>query len=240
MRGSADGLAESGPQLWCAPLDLPASALGALTSCVDEEERGRASRYRRAIDRDRFLAARGWLRHLLAAEMGATPREVLVEYARGGKPRLGDSDLRFSLARSGGAALFGLSWGAEIGVDIEAVRTDADVDDIARRFFAPQELAALASLPDQERLEASFQCWTRKEAYVKGLGVGVGVPLDTFDVWGDGSSPVALDRWRIHRVEVARGFAAAVAVDGLDDWSPAAPGALRSPATDGPAGSIER
>jgi 4'-phosphopantetheinyl transferase len=229
VSGSPHEVVEGAPQLWCAPLDLPTSVLGVLASWLSEDERARAARHRRSIDRDRLQAARGWLRLLLGWQLGVEPGTVEFAYAKGGKPHLGEDTLRFSLSRSGGVALFGLARGAEIGVDIERVRTNADIDDIAARFFSAAEQTALAALADGERLEASFECWTRKEAYVKALGVGIGAPLDTFDAWGNGASPVDVGGWWIHRVSVPRGFTAAVAVEGLDQWTPAPPRPLRSP-----------
>jgi 4'-phosphopantetheinyl transferase len=231
VKGSANGVVEGAPQLWCAPLDLPAAALGILAGSLSEDEHRRAARYRRPIDRDRMLATRGWLRHLLGAELGVAPDSIELAYAEGGKPHAGEDGPRFSISRSAGVALFGLARGIEIGVDIEQVRTNADVEDIAARFFSPDERSALATLCDTERLEASFQCWTRKEAYVKGLGVGIGAPLDTFDAWANGASPAIVGSWRIHRLEVARGFAASVAVEGLDRWNPGVPRVLSFPST---------
>jgi 4'-phosphopantetheinyl transferase len=111
----------------------------------------------------------------------------------------------------------------DVGVDVEAIRATADIDGIAARFFSPAEQRALASLPPAQRVAASFQCWTRKEAYVKGIGAGLTVPLRTVEVWAGGRQRVAVSGWSVHQVDMAPGFAAAVAGAGIGAWVPNVP-----------------
>ena len=118
------------------------------------------------------------------AQLRCAPGDVRIVTGDLGKPRLACSDLRFSAARSAGIALYATSWTMEVGVDIEAIRTTADIDGIAARFMSPAEQRALASLPPTQRLAAFFQCWTRKEAYVKGIGTGLSFPLRDVDRMG--------------------------------------------------------
>jgi 4'-phosphopantetheinyl transferase len=226
--------------LWLAPLDLPASSLRNLTACLSPEEKERAAGYRRRLERDRFAAARGWLRRLLAAQLLCAPAEVRFQGGDGVKPRVESSDLRFSASRSEDVSLFATSWKTEVGVDIEAIGVTTDVEAIAARFFSPGERRALASLPADRRRPASFQCWTCKEAYVKGVGAGLAFPIETIDSWSGGGGPASVSSWTIHQVEVGSGFAAAVAGEGLDGWTPTVPHRLGSPISEQPTGTIER
>jgi 4'-phosphopantetheinyl transferase len=221
--GTDDAQAGAGLSLCWAPLDISATALRGLSSCVSPEERQRADLFRRPLDRARFLAARGWLRRLLASQLLCAPGEVPIVTGDSGKPMLACSDLCFSAARSAGIALYAMSWTMDVGVDVEAIRATADMDAIAARFFSPAEQRALASLPPAQRLAASFQCWTRKEAYVKGIGAGLTFPLRTVDVWAGGRQPVMVSGWSVHQVDVAPGFAAAVAGAGIGAWVPNVP-----------------
>jgi 4'-phosphopantetheinyl transferase len=209
--------------LWWVRLDGPSSVLRELTESLSAEERGRADRLERELERDRFLAARGWLRRLLARELGCAPAEVTIVADEGGKPRVADAPLRFSAARSEGLALYATSWHTEVGVDVEAIRTPVDVEGIAARFFSPGERRALEMLPAERRVTAAFHCWTRKEAFVKGIGAGVSFPLAGVDVWAGDGRPVTVSGWSIQQVDVAAGFAAAVAGADLGDWVPALP-----------------
>jgi 4'-phosphopantetheinyl transferase len=219
-------------ELWWAPLDVSAPALRGLTACLSCEERQRADRFHSSLDGGRFLAARGWLRRLLASQLLCAPGEVRIVSGEDGKPRLPDSDLCFSAARSAGIAVYATSWRMDVGVDVEAIRATADVDGIAARFFSPAEQRALASLPPAQRMAASFQCWTRKEAYVKGTGAGLSFPLRTVDVWVGGRQRAVVSGWSVHQVDLAPGFAAAVAGADLGDWVPNVLRKLGAPSPD--------
>ncbi len=111
----------------------------------------------------------------------------------------------------------------EVGVDIEAIQATADIDGISARLMSPAEQRSFASLPPAKRRAAFFQCWTRKEAYVKGIGTGLSFPLREVDVWDGGRRPATVSGWSVHQVDVAPGFAAAVAGAGLGYWVPPVP-----------------
>jgi 4'-phosphopantetheinyl transferase len=182
-----------------------------LASCLSPAERERVDRLAPPLDRSRRVAARGWLRRLLASELDCGPAEVRIATGGHGKPRLADAQLFFNAATSGGLAVYATSWNTEVGVDVEAIRAIPEADAIAARFFSPAERCELASLPELPRREAFFRCWARKEAYLKGIGVGLTVPTDTFEV-GVGSGGVTVRDWSVRDVDVGPGFAAAVAI----------------------------
>jgi 4'-phosphopantetheinyl transferase len=209
--GTDEGREPARLSLWWAPLDIPASARRELTDCVSSGERRRADEYDRPGDGDRFLTARGWLRHLLAAQLLCDPGDVRIDTGENGKPVLTGSELKFNASRSAGLALYATSWTTEVGVDIEAIRSTVDVVGIAARFFTTEEQSALASLAPAQRLTATFWCWTRKEAYVKGVGTGLTIPINTIEVGVDSGRQATVSDWTVHQVNVAPGFAAAVA-----------------------------
>jgi 4'-phosphopantetheinyl transferase len=214
--------------LWWADLDGPESAAIArdLNASLSPDEQRRADRLNRPLDRERFRLARGWLRRLLAAQLGCRPGEVTLLAGEAGKPRIAGSQLRFSAARSEGAALYATSWQMEVGVDVEAIRSPLDVDGIAGRFFTSSEQEALAALSPERRVRAAYECWTRKEAYVKGIGAGLSFPLNTVDVWPGDALRATVGSWSIHPVDVGPGLAAAVAGAEPGDWQPGAPDRL--------------
>jgi len=159
------------------------TAAGALA--LSAEERARAARLHRRSDARSWVAGRVVLRRLLGDELDMAPGVVPLATNTHGRPVLSGGwggDLRFNLAHSGEVALYALAIGREVGIDIERVRRDFDVLELARRFFASEETAALAALPAAARPEAFCRCWTRKEAYLKALGTGLSAPLDAFAV----------------------------------------------------------
>jgi 4'-phosphopantetheinyl transferase len=210
---------------WAA-LDVSPPLLRRLAASLSPAERLRAEQLGRDADRDRFVAARGWLRHLLAQQLGCTPSQVTLRTEEGEKPVIPGSRLCLSVARSHDVAVFATSSETELGVDLEAIRPGLDVDAIAARFFSPGEYRSLSALPPEDRQAAAYQCWTCKEAYGKAIGTGLTYPLAEVDVWRPGQAAMTVPPWSIHPVDLRPGFAAAVAVQGLPDWRPPRPSCL--------------
>lgn len=222
--------------LWWAALDGAASAplAAELMASLSPEEERRANRLNRSLDGRRFRAGRGWLRRLLATELGCRPEEVTFASGEGGKPRVLGSELHFSAARSEDVALYAVSWRTEIGVDLEAIRATADVEAVARRFFTAAERRALAALAPECRTRAIYESWTRKEAYLKGTGQGLSVDPRGLEVLPGHDGVTRIGGWAIHQLDFSPRFAAAVAATELEDWRPPAPRQLTMP---GPASS---
>jgi 4'-phosphopantetheinyl transferase len=169
-----------------ARLDVGLDAVRASAAILTEAERQRAARFAFDRDRQRFIVARARLRELLAVRLGVRPRSVELACGARGKPalsrRFADAELRFNVSHSEDLAAYAFLRGREIGIDVERVRAIAGTDDIAVHFFSRRENEAYRALDPHDRLIGFFNCWTRKEAFVKALGDGVHHPLDRFDV----------------------------------------------------------
>jgi len=208
-------------------LDVPRDVLGARYGILSADERSRAARYDLPAVRDRFVAGRGWLRCLLAERLRCEPADLRFGYGPHGKPYLldaGETGLEFNLAHSGANAVCAIVCGRAVGVDIEEIRADRETDELAQRYFAVAEWKTLATLPVEQRLEAFYRCWSRKEAFIKAIGDGLTFPLDDFEVSLRPEEPPALlfvrgdpratSRWTLHELHGPPGFAVTVAVDG--------------------------
>ena len=214
--------------VWGARLDAPREVVRRLHLTLAPDERERAGRFHFQRDRDHFIVARGLLRAVLGEYLNVGPELLRFEYGAQGKPSLAavqnQGGLRFNLSHSDGVALFAVARGREVGVDVERVSARVSCDEVAGRFFSPREVAALRALPPLQREAAFFDCWARKEAYIKARGEGLSLPLDAFDVSFAPGEPAALLANRLDPAEVSRwtlrglaswpGFAAAVAVEG--------------------------
>jgi len=167
-------------------LDVEPEAVRASAALLSDAARQRASRFAFDHDRRRFIVARAQLCRLLAARLGVRPESVELVYGPRGKPALSrcfaDSDLRFNVSHSEDVAVYAFAPGREIGIDVEAIRVIHDADDIAARFFSRCEYEAYCALDRRDRPLGFFNCWTRKEAFIKALGDGIYYPLDRFDV----------------------------------------------------------
>ncbi len=216
-------------QLWQVELGGQAADSADLLALLSGDERARAARFHFRRDRDRFVAARGLLRRILADYLDLVPNAIRFAYGPYGKPALaGDlalSGLRFNLSHADDIALCAVTRDREVGVDIERLRTDLDAAALAKQFFSHWEIAALRALPPALQDAAFFACWTRKEAYIKARGEGLSLPLDHFDVTVAPEEPPRLHvegapeeaaRWSLHRLAAPPGYAAALAVQGHD------------------------
>lgn len=181
--------------LWSARIAAPAD--GAAMSVLDRDERARAGRFRFPIDRDRYVARHVFLRQVLAGYLGTTPQGVRIHTTRLGRPELdAPCSLDFSISHSDGRALVAVSRGGRVGVDIERVRHLDDALDLAADHMTEREVACVRSVPLGSRSRAFLELWTRKEAAVKAMGLGLSQPLDRFDTGEPGpdgvSSPTGL------------------------------------------------
>jgi 4'-phosphopantetheinyl transferase len=170
--------------VWVVDLYVLNHTLHHVYELLGEDERQRAERFRFPIDRRRFVVARATLREILGRYLQTAPERLEFEYGEYGKPKLSKphTGVRFNASRSGERALIACTQGHEIGVDIESLSRELEIDDLSRRFFTASENQKLASFPADRRKEAFLRCWTCKEAFIKAVGKGVSLGLDKFDV----------------------------------------------------------
>jgi 4'-phosphopantetheinyl transferase len=222
-------LGEKEVHLWLAAVPDCLPDLETLREVLDAEERERAARFHFERDRERYIVARGVLRRLLSAYLGTS--QFALTTNKFGKPFLQPPHdaLHFNVSHSRDLALFGFTRVSEIGVDVETIRPDFTTQEIANRFFAPDEAATLAQLRESERAGAFFNCWTRKEAYIKARGVGLSLGLSTFAVTlkpGEAAALVRVDndsdaptRWTMLDLDVGTDYRVAVAFEGCGNIS---------------------
>jgi 4'-phosphopantetheinyl transferase len=221
-------LPEDEVHLWKVDLDAIRSEESRWRGLLSPDESKRADRFHFERDRQRFAAARAVLRLILGGYLAEDAKGLNFCYSKKEKPALGSphsgSDLTFNVSQSGGIALLGFSRGREIGVDVEQIKRDIEVEAIARRFFSAHEQAQLFVLPAEQQVEAFFRCWTRKESYIKATGDGLSLPLSQFDVSlgpGDTNALVATrpdaseaGKWLLQEVSGGPGCVAALCVRG--------------------------
>ena len=214
---------ESGAvHVWRVSLDQPDERLDRFRRTLEPDELNRASRFHFDKHRRHFIVARGFLRSVVGRYLETQPEALRFSYGAYGKPALASEHvLRFNLSHSHEVALLAVARDAELGVDVEHIRADFASEEIARRFFSRAEVDVFNALPAEERVEAFFRCWTRKEAYIKAIGKGLSQALDAFDVTLAPGVQAALlraeednvERWEMSDVEVGEGYAGALAVE---------------------------
>jgi 4'-phosphopantetheinyl transferase len=216
--------------VWLAHVGWPPLRIDALSDVLSPPEQQNVERFRFQADRERYVIGRGLARVVLGRVLAAKPESLRFDCNAFGKPFLVEAlnagRLQFNVSHSGDIVLVAVTAGRQIGVDVERIRDDVEIDDITERFFSSREQADLAALPLHERRDAFFRCWSRKEALIKARGEGLSLPLHRFDVSvGPREPPLLLatrpdpaeaGRWAIQDVHVGAGYAASVAVEGRD------------------------
>jgi 4'-phosphopantetheinyl transferase len=188
-------LAPGHVHVWRADLRDAEPMLASLDRLLSDDERARADRFRFARDRRRYVTSRGFLRRVLALYTGEEPDGIRFDYGAHGKPFLATvrnaAPIGFNVAHTDELTLFAIAATQEIGIDVERIRSDLDVFELADAAFSAGEVADLGGRPAEEQEEAFFAGWTRKEAFVKATGCGLSSRLDAFSValdpvWSDG------------------------------------------------------
>ncbi len=157
-------------------------AVSRFETALSEKERERAARFYFERDRHAYIITRGFLKERLGAFSGIAPVQIAFDYNKQGKPYWPGSPFFFNVSHSGGKGLVAISPLAPLGVDIERFRKETTTEKIAARFFSKKEVRTFMALRDEDREQGFFNAWTRKEAFIKAAGLGLSMPLHSFDV----------------------------------------------------------
>jgi 4'-phosphopantetheinyl transferase len=216
--------------VWQLDLEVDADRLAQLRATLAADEMERADRFYFERDRVRFAAGRGLLREILGHYLAIPPARLAFAYNQYGKPSLtGDHTdaLSFNLSHSGAMGLVAVRLCGELGVDLEEYRPGKGDGNVAEQYFSPREVVCLRAVPEALRTRAFLNCWTRKEAYIKARGMGLSIPLDSFDVTLTPGEPAALlrtadpadrNRWRLRDLALGDGLVGAIVAAGRD-WT---------------------
>lgn len=218
-------IGERETHVWLLSCALTDSVRSAFWEMLDDDQRERAARFRFDSDRERFVARNGALRQLLSGYVGVPARYLAFGRGRHGKPRLltaGAEHIEFNASSSGAWAMVAVAVGRPVGIDIERIDASRLDAAISSHFFAPGEQRSLERLDGDRRTEGFFNCWARKEAFVKATGEGLSRPLDDFEVTLDpgeaprllraGGDPGEAARWQMAELEPIAGYAHALVV----------------------------
>ena len=218
--GSDLALGSRQVDIWRAWLDVEPQETARFFSFLTVEERSRANRFVFSRDRDRFVVARGTLRQLAGAYLRTSPADLRLEAGPYGKLTFVDHPhLRFNLAHSSGLGLYVFTMEREVGIDIERIQDEFASELIAERYFSIIERNELRGLPMEMRVKAFFLCWTRKEAFVKAIGQGLQIPLDSFDVSVSPNQPAKLrceqeGHWTMRSFYAAENYIGSTVIEG--------------------------
>ncbi|WP_419799271.1 MAG: 4'-phosphopantetheinyl transferase family protein [Terasakiella sp.] len=205
--------------VWVFPLMQLSGQVNELALCLSAPERIRSERFYFDHLKRRFIVRHAFLRHTIARYLSLSAPEVKFDQNAYGKPRLSErdnhADLRFNLSSSGEWGVLACMYGHDLGIDVEEQRFMVERDQLVSDFFSEQEVMQWKKLSDRRKDEAFFIGWTRKEAYIKALGLGLFLDLKSFSVSFDEHEDHLLsgneDKWRLVHFLAAPHYRACVA-----------------------------
>jgi 4'-phosphopantetheinyl transferase len=214
--------------VWLTRAQWPSTSIRAVAEILSPEEQRKAQQFKFSQDGERHMIGRGLVRCLLGQLLYIRPSVLRFCYNAFGKPSIcaaqNRRDLQFNISHSGDLIMVALAVGCQIGVDVERVREDLEIEGIAKYFLSTREQANLAALSSDQRRLGFFRCWTRKEAFIKARGEGLSLPGHLFDVTLNPAEPAELlatrpdssevSRWVIRDVDAGVHYMAAIAKEG--------------------------
>lgn len=211
--------------LWYLNVEDHKNRLAVYEELLDNEEKEKAYRYKFDKDRNCSIIARGVLRTLLGSYSNELPERITFSFGPFGKPEVyNNSGIQFNISHSRDAIVLGFIKNDAIGVDVEFMDEKIDALQIAKHFFSNEERVALSAVSEDERVEAFYNCWTRKEAFIKALGDGLSFPLDQFVVSLTPALKAELlktkwdqmekEKWALHSFNPEKKYVSAFTVNG--------------------------
>ncbi len=215
-------LKSSEVHIWRFDLSEFVNTVSEMRQILSADECARADRFHFEKDRTRFVIRRGVLRKLLSKYVSIEPADLRFAHNNFDKPALeGDERIVFNASSSQDVGIVGIAHNAKLGMDVEFVDTTFPHMEIAKRYFSDDEVRALQALPSELRTTVFFDCWTKKEAYVKAIGDGMSLTLPTLTISCEGSEVFSvtarseeMSGWSFESFFVEENSIASIAVEG--------------------------
>ncbi|MEO8664515.1 MAG: 4'-phosphopantetheinyl transferase superfamily protein [Ignavibacteria bacterium] len=189
---------------------------------LSEFEILKAKRFKFDKDKKNYIVFRSTLRKILSEYLITDPSSITFSYSEKGKPYIKDSILKFNVSHSRSLAVYAVTLNDELGIDTEHIKKMPDAFEIAQRYFSIKENTEFAELKKGEIPLSFFNCWTRKEAFIKALGYGLSYPLADFSVsFKPGDEPQISwikdndkkkNEWSLFNIDIAKGYVTSLAV----------------------------
>lgn len=220
-------LAKRDIHIWKFKIDAAVKDVSVYQELLSKDEEEKASKFRFTEDRERFLWGRIQLKRLLAAYLDENTEAIILNSTKDGKPFLVKKvhqHIHFNISHSGNLIIIGFSR-APIGVDVEMMSKQVEIKRISQNYFSLDERKAIDRVSKEKKEIMFFDIWTKKEAVIKGIGKGLGIPLKSFNVmdgegqvkWNPGSNTPPTD-WYVHSVDVIPAYKGAFASSIIEDF----------------------
>lgn len=170
-----------------------------LSEFISEDKRCRLNKYRKQEDRIRGLYGELLIRKMIIEKFKIKNNDIFFRTNKYGKPFLiGRDDIYFNVSHSGEYVVSCLD-NKPIGIDVEMIKT-IEFEDIIEKFFTIKErdyiLGENSSFTLDEKIARFYEVWTYKESFLKCIGKGLSIPLNSFSMCFDKENKI-----RVHTKE---------------------------------------
>jgi len=220
-------LAANAVHVWRIPVLADTALTGEFNRILTPAELQRGERFTRDQDRLRYQLGRAALRCLLARHLGVSPQQLGMQSNQAGKPQLDAATIaahgliHFNLSHSGSWVVAAFARSFAVGIDVEALSASSASTTLIEKVLSERESLVLRALPPAKQTAAFFKGWTSKEAFVKGIGVGLSAGLKSIEVCVDPEQPARLlsappqhrpEQWQLQTLQLLEGYAATLAI----------------------------
>lgn len=212
--------------IWRIDTNSPNIEIGDLyENVLSSDERERALRLRSENDKNRFIITRAELRNSLSKYLKVRPADIDFTYNQYGKPSIksehNPANIKFNVTHSNTLVLYAITQNREVGIDLEYVREVSNSERIVKRYFSEEDGKFYHSQSEGNKKLAFFKLWTRKEAYSKARGMGIGLPGKKFDLsltpkFQNNSTENTNPEWSLVDIEINSDYMASLAAEGKD------------------------
>jgi 4'-phosphopantetheinyl transferase len=204
-------------------------------SLLNSAEKEQQARFYFAKDRLRYLVTRALVRTVMSRYVPIDPRDWVFSTNAYGCPEIANAQgreafLSFNISHTESLIVLGVTTRRALGVDVENFRAREVSIEIADRYFAPAEVAALNNVPPQQQQYRFFEYWTFKESYIKARRMGLSLPLDKFSFHypHDRALEIAIDaeladdaaRWQFWQFQPRPEYLVAICAERIPDQPP--------------------
>ena len=201
-----DHLSKDNIHIWKIQLDKMQDHIDSAFKLLSEDEKERSHKYRIENKRKSYILTRATLKLLLQYYMQDKPYTIYKNHY--GKAYIKQSQLYFNISHTKDMSLIAFSKGDEIGIDLESIDCDSSIIDISARYFTKMEHQWMQSIPKAKKMEGFLYCWVRKEAYIKAIGLGLSLPIDSFEVIakdqvGISNEPFTVQKHFLHSLHIS-------------------------------------
>ncbi|MBE5107349.1 4'-phosphopantetheinyl transferase superfamily protein [Bacillus thuringiensis] len=148
-----------------------------LFECLSSQKQYKIQSFYHDDDKEKTLIGEILIRYMISHYLNLKPNRIILKYNTYGKPYIEGNLAFFNLSHSGKWVVAVIDH-KENGIDVQEIgKVDMNV---AKNFFLQREYLELIQLEGEARANLFYELWTLKESYIKTVGKGLSIPLNSF------------------------------------------------------------